>query len=142
MNKKKIIIIATVVVLIAVVGAVIVFMMGGDNGKKSRNSKKFQYELGEQYSNVRMEGNDGGARKTIIKYSPTIVYTNEKLQKKFIAASTELTTEYKKYFMSKTEKQLTKLERVSEDLTDITKEVMKDEKDEIINVLFGQYILQ
>ncbi len=141
MNKKKLIIIIVLVVLLLGGGAAAYFFIfKGD--EKEVKPEEFKYELGEQYANVSINTDDSSSKRVIVKYDPFIVYTDEALKEILEKEKAELNTEFKRYFMSKTEKQLAKLERVQEDLTEIVKEVLGDDGESVVNVLMPVYIFQ
>ncbi len=141
MNKKKLIIIILIVVVLLGGGAAAYFKFfaGGD---EEVELEEFKYELGEQYANVNLNTSDTSAKRVIVKYDPFIVYTDETLQEVLEKNRTEINTEFKRYFMSRTEKQLAKLERVQEDLTEVVKEVLEEQGESVVNVLMPVYIFQ
>ncbi len=145
MNKKKLIIIIVLVLVLLGGGGVAAYFMlsSGDDEDKEEELDLSEYKLGEQYTNVGISEGDVGGKKTILKYAPVIVYSNPDLGEEFIKMESAINTEFKKYFISKSEAKLSKLEKVQEDLTEIVKEVVGEETaPDIQNVLMPVYIFQ
>lgn len=138
---KKILIfggIGLVVVIIGVVAAI--FLLGGE--KEPEPIVYLEFPLGEQYTNITQKPSDQGTRKTVLKYSPVIQYTNAELTETFPAKQTILLNEFRKYFMSRNSDQLSRLDRVQEDLTEMAIEIMESDTDSITNVFFLEFIIQ
>lgn len=138
---KKIMIfggIGLVVVIIGVVAAI--FLLGGE--KEPEPISYLEFPLGEQYTNISQPEGETTARKTVLKYSPVIQYTNADLTEVFPTKQTVLLNEIRKYFMSRTAEQLGRLDRVQEDLTEMAIEIMESDSDSITNVFFLEFIIQ
>lgn len=141
MNKKLIIIIVAVLLALIVVGvAIFMFVLRG-NGDDTPEPVVYQeFPLGEQYTNIKQA--ESATRKTVLKYSPVIQFTNAEIETVLTEKKTIILTEMRKYFMERTAEQLERLDRVQEDLTDIVIEITETDPDTITNVLMLEYITQ
>lgn len=138
MNKK--IIIAVVAVLVIVIGAVVAFMMLNKEEPKEKPVVYYEYSIETQYANVKPV--DENSKPLILKYSCAIQYTDSALEELIAKKLNELKNEYRKYFMSKNSQQLNRVERVQEDLVEITSSVLGTGPDVITDVFFTDFIMQ
>ncbi len=144
---KKKIIIAVVAVLILVIGGVAAFFIffNKDDSEKEVVINYVEFPLEVQYTNIKESADRSqDLRKSVLKYTPVIKYAEgEETLALLTANKTEIQNEMRKYFMSKDREQLSKLERVQEDLSDLIVEILELEDPELINnVLFTEFIIQ
>ncbi len=141
MKKIVIIAVAVVILLVAAGGAAwFFFLRPSDEEEVEKELTYFEFELGEQYTNIKDEGEQ--TRKPILKYSPVIRYTDEKFRAEVEANKNYILTEMRKYFMNRTPEQLEQLDHVQEDLTDLVIQVLESNPEMIGEVLFTEFIVQ
>ncbi len=141
MKKIIIIAVAVVILLVAAGGAAwFFFLKPNDEEEVEVEPSYFEFPLGEQYANIKVEGEE--TRKPILKYSPVIRYTDEKYRAELDKNKTYILTEMRKYFMGRTPEQLAQLDHVQEDLTDLVIQVLKTDPEMVTDVLFLEFITQ
>ncbi|PIE77291.1 MAG: hypothetical protein CSA13_00205 [Clostridiales bacterium] len=141
--KKIVIIVVAIVLLIAVAGGAAWFFLmrpSDDEPKKEALPTTFEFALGEQYTNIKV--GEGETRKTILKYSPVVQFTDEDYRSVVEQNKTVIINEMRKYFMNRTADQLTQLDRVQEDLRDLVIQELRSDPTTISNVLFLEFITQ
>lgn len=138
---KKIILFGGIGLVVVIIGVVVaVFMLNREPAVVEVVYSEFP--LGEQYTNITMEPNQTSTKKTVLKFSPVIQYTGEEMAVELPLKQTLLINEFRKYFMSRTATQLSKLDRVQEDLTEIAIELLESDSETITNVFFLDFIIQ
>ena len=138
---KKIIIFGGVGVLVVIIGIVAaVFFLNQE--PKVVEVSYLEFPLGEQYTNIAVPEGETPSRKPVLKYKPVIQYTNEELTLSLTANQTLLLNEFRKYFMSRNAVQLSRLDRVQEDLKEIAIEILKSTSEDVTNVFFLEFIIQ
>jgi len=142
---KKMIIIGGIaaVVLIAVVLVVIFVVLPGGEDKEPEPTVYSEFPLGEQYTNIAEMDGVTSARKPVLKYSPVIQYPEDAdVMAALTTNQTVIGHEFREYFMARNEEQLSRMDRVQEDLTEIVIEVTELDTEKISNVFFVEFIIQ
>ncbi len=138
---KKILLFGGIGLVVVIIGVVIaIFMLNRE--EKPKEIIYSEFPLGEQYTNIAIKEGETPSRKPVLKYSPVIQYTDEKMAEVFPTKQTLILNEFRKYFMSRNSEQLNRLDRVQEDLTEIAIEIMASDSEKITNVFFLEFIIQ
>lgn len=138
MNKR--IFIAIFTVLILAIGIAVAFALLNSNANQEKKTVYYEYAIDTQYANIKALNEK--SKPLILKYSCAIQYTDASLDELISKKINELKNEYRKYFMSKNSEQLNRIERVQEDLVEITTEVLGAKPDDITDVFFTDFIMQ
>lgn len=138
MNKK--IYIALFIVLIMAIGVAVAFALFNSNANQEKKTVYYEYAIDTQYANIKTLNEK--SKPLILKYSCAIQYTDASLEELIEKKINELKNEYRKYFMSKNSEQLNRMERVQEDLVEITTQVLGAEADVVTDVFFTDFIMQ
>ncbi len=139
MNKKLIIIIAVVLVIV-IIGGVAAFFLLRPKDDKPKEIVYSEFPLGEMYMNIKTP--EDAPRKTVLKCNIVIEYTDEEVLPILEKKKTTMITEVRKYFINRTSEQLSNLDRVQEDLTDLAIEITETDSTKITNILLLDFILQ
>lgn len=138
LNKR--IFIAVLTVLILAIGVAVAFALLNSNKNQEKKTVYYEYAIDTQYANIKTANEK--SKPLILKYSCAIQYTDASLQELITKKINELKNEYRKYFMGKNSEQLNRIERVQEDLVEITTEVLGADADAVTDVFFTDFIMQ
>lgn len=141
---KKILIFGGIglVVVIAIVVVLFLFVFNGDGEPDPVVELKYQFE--EQYTNIPV-GDEEGSYK-ILKLQMTVVYTDEDFTTDvFPLKEDEVIDFLNGYFRDTTVATVNRTngkERIKEEITEELRELLETDEENILGVLFTQFIIQ
>ena len=135
---KKMIMIGGIAFVVLIIVAVVLFVFVFNKSDKPKPIVYLEYQLGEQYTNIKDE-------KKILKFECTIEYTDSELETKFNENKSKIISSILELFRTKSYEDIMKAngqERISEEIRERVIEILESDSDTITNVYFLQFIVQ
>lgn len=130
------------IVVIAIVLVLVLFVFNGETKEKEVVELKYQFE--EQYTNIPVGDEEGNYK--ILKLQMTVIYTDDSFTEEvFPMRSDEIVDFLNGYFRDTTLATVNRTngkERIKEEIAEELRELLETDEENILRVLFTQFIIQ